>query len=213
MNEIIPSPGTENKSWEEIEKRVRLVKPFAKSIHIDVLDGIFAPNITFSDPTKFSDFTKETFFEVHFMVENPLQYLKEWADAGFRRFIGQIEKMPEPVEFIAQGQLLGEVGLAIDGPTGIDALDKMNLNDLDCLLIMTINAGFSGQEFKPEMLDKVRKIKERYPYLTIEVDGGINETTIAEAKNAGASRFVTTSALYKTENIAEEFIKLTSLIE
>jgi len=213
MNEIIPSPGTENKSWEEIEKRVRLVKPFAKSIHIDVLDGIFAPNITFSDPTKFSDFTKETFFEVHFMVENPLQYLKEWADAGFRRFIGQIEKMPEPVEFIAQGQLLGEVGLAIDGPTGIDALDKINLNDLDCLLIMTINAGFSGQEFKPEMLEKVRTIRGKYPYLTIEVDGGINEATIAEAKNAGASRFVATSALYKTENIAKEFTKLTSLIE
>jgi len=213
MNEIIPSPGTENKSWEEIEKRVRLVKPFAKSIHIDVLDGIFAPNITFSDPTKFSDFTKETFFEVHFMVENPLQYLKEWADAGFRRFIGKLEKMPEPVEFFAQGQLLGEVGLAIDGPTGIDALDKINLNDLDCLLIMTINAGFSGQEFKPEMLEKVRTIRGKYPYLTIEVDGGINEATIAEAKNAGASRFVATSALYKTENIAKEFTKLTSLIE
>ena len=115
--------------------------------------------------------------------------------------------------FITQGQLLGEVGLAIDGPTGIDALDKINLNDLDCLLIMTINAGFSGQEFKPEMLEKVRTIRGKYPYLTIEVDGGINEATIAEAKNAGASRFVATSALYKTENIAKEFTKLTSLIE
>lgn len=212
MNEIIPSPGTENKNWEEIEQRLNLVKPFAKSVHIDVLDGKFAPNTTFSDASKFSQFTKDTLFEVHLMVDNPVQYLKAWADAGFKRFIGQIEKMPDPIEFVAQGQLLGEVGLAIDGPTEIGVLDNMNLNDLDCLLIMTINAGFSGQEFKAEMLDKVRKIKEKYPYLTIEVDGGIKENTIVEAKNAGASRFVTTSALYEATDVSEEFKKLTSLI-
>lgn len=212
MNEVIPSPGTENKNWEEIEQRLNLVKPFAKSVHIDVLDGKFAPNTTFSDASKFSQFTKDTLFEVHLMVDNPVQYLKAWADAGFKRFIGQIEKMPDPIEFVAQGQLLGEVGLALDGPTEIGVLDNMNLNDLDCLLIMTINAGFSGQEFKAEMLDKVRKIKEKYPYLTIEVDGGINENTIVEAKNAGASRFATTSALYETSDVSEEFKKLTSLI-
>ncbi len=213
MNEVIPSPGTEKKNWEEIEERLNLVKPFAKSVHIDVLDGKFAPNTTFSDATKFSGFTKETLFEVHLMVDNPVQHLKTWANAGFRRFIGQIEKMPDPIEFVAQGQLLGEVGIAVDGPTGLEVLDNINLNDLDCLLIMTINAGFSGQEFQPEMLDKVRKIKEKYPYLAIEVDGGINENTILEAKNAGANRFITTSALYDAQNISEEFKKLTSLVQ
>ncbi len=213
MNEVIPSPGTENKNWEDIEDRLNRIKPFAKSIHIDVLDGKFAPNTTFSDASKFSGFTKETLFEVHLMVDNPVQYLKTWADAGFRRFIGQIEKMPDPIEFVAQGQLLGEVGIAVDGPTGLEVLNNLNLNDLDCLLIMTINAGFSGQEFQPEMLDKVRTMKEKYPYLTIEVDGGINENTIVDSKKAGASRFVTTSTLYKADDISEEFKKLTSLIK
>jgi len=213
MNEIIPSPGTVAKSWEEIETRLHLVKPFANSVHIDVLDGKFAPNTTFSDSTKFLPYTKETLFEVHLMVDDPIQYLNAWADAGFRRFIGQIEKMPDPVEFIAQGQLLGAVGLAIDGPTSLDVLDNLNLNDLDCLLIMTINAGFSGQEFMFEMLEKVRAIREKYPYLPIEVDGGINEITIVKAKNAGATRFVTTSALYGAENISEEFKKLTSYVK
>ena len=213
MNEVIPSPGTENKNWVEVEERIKRVKPFVKTIHIDVVDGKFAPNTTFSDSTKFTPYTKETLFEVHLMVDNPIQYLKGWAEAGFQRFIGQIEKMPDPVEFVAQGQLLGEVGLAIDGPTSLDIVQNLNLNDLDCLLIMTINAGFSGQEFKPEMLEKIREIREKYPYLPIEVDGGINEITIVEAKNAGASRFVTTSALYSSENISEEFKKLTSRVK
>ena len=213
MNEVIPSPGTENKSWEEIEEKINLVKPFARTLHIDVLDGQFAPNTTFSDASKFIDHTRDTLFEVHLMVNDPLKYLKDWADAGFQRFIGQIEKMPDPVEFVAQGQLLGAVGLAIDGPTNLDVLGDINLNDLDCLLIMTINAGFSGQEFKFEMLEKIREIRKKYPHLSIEVDGGINDKTIIEAKNAGANRFVTTSALYNAGNIIEEFKKLTSLIE
>lgn len=213
MNEVIPSPGTENKSWEEIEEKINLVKPFARTLHIDVLDGQFAPNTTFSDASKFIGYTRGTLFEVHLMVNDPLKYLKDWADAGFQRFIGQIEKMPDPVEFVAQGQLLGAVGLAIDGPTNLDVLGDINLNDLDCLLIMTINAGFSGQEFKFEMLEKIREIRKKYPHLSIEVDGGINDKTIIEAKNAGANRFVTTSALYNAGNIIEEFKKLTSLIE
>ncbi len=212
MNEVIPSPGTENKNWEEIEGRIQIIKPLAKTIHIDVVDGVFAPNITFSDASKFSNTTKDFLFEVHLMVNDPINQLKAWADAGFRRFIGQVEKMPDPIEFIAQGQLLGEVGLAIDGPTGLDVIKNINLNDLDCLLIMTIKAGFSGQEFKGEMLEKVRQIREKYPYLPIEVDGGINETTIVEAKNAGANRFVTTSAIYESDSPEEEFKKLTSRV-
>jgi len=108
MYEIIPSPGTENKTFEEIEKRIRSLQPFVRTIHIDVCDGKFAPNATFSAPEPFKKFTKDLpedeggwstgekglFFEIHLMVEDPITQIKKWADAGFRRFIGQIEKMP-----------------------------------------------------------------------------------------------------------------------
>ncbi|MDO8270073.1 MAG: HisA/HisF-related TIM barrel protein [Candidatus Levybacteria bacterium] len=210
MNEIIP--GILEKEWSEIEKKLELVKPFAKTVHIDIIDGKFADNITFLDPAPFKKYENDFLLELHMMVEDPLQYLKPWAAAGFQRFIGHIEKMPDPVEFVAQGQLLGAVGLAIDGPTKLDDLQDLNLNDLDCLLVMTITAGKSGQEFQSELLEKVREIRKNYEYLPIEVDGGINDKSIVEAVEAGANRFVSTSHLFGSSSIREEYHHLTSLI-
>src|ERR1051326_648316 len=110
-------PGILEQDWSAIEKKIVLVKPFANTIHIDLLDGIFAPSKTFFDPTSFKKYSQDTFFELHMMVDNPVQYLQAWADAGIKRFIGQIEKMPDIAEFVAQGELLGEVGLALDTQT------------------------------------------------------------------------------------------------
>lgn len=210
MNEIIP--GILEKEWSEIERKLEILKPFAKSVHIDIIDGKFADNTSFLDPEPFKKYEQDFLFELHMMVEDPISYLKPWADAGFQRFIGHIEKMPDPVEFVAQGQLVGTVGLAIDGPTSLDVLSNINLNDLDCLLIMTIKAGFSGQQFNPELLEKVREIRKKYGYLPIEVDGGINAETITKAKDAGANRFISTSHLFKSENIEETYRLLTSSI-
>lgn len=210
MFEVIP--GILETEWSEIERKLNKAKNFAKTIHVDIIDGKFAENNTFLDPSPFKKYKDDFLLELHMMVDNPIEYLVPWAECGFERFIGHIEKMPDPVEFVAQGQLLGAVGLAIDGPTDISVLDKFNLNDLDTLLIMTIKAGESGRSFQPELLEKVRKIKEKAPFLPIEVDGGINDKTIVEACNAGASRFVSTSHLFGSENTENEFKKLTSLI-
>lgn len=194
--EIIP--GILEKEWAEIERKIELVRPFAKTIHIDIIDGKFAQNQTFLDPIPFAKYSKDIFFEVHLMTDEPINYLKPFANAGFKRFIGHIEKMSNQAEFVARGQLLGEVGLAIDAPTPTDAL-KVPLEDLDCLLIMTVKAGQSGQAFVPDYLKKVeillRHLADQND-MVIEVDGGINDATIVEAKNAGATRFVATSFLF-----------------
>ncbi len=201
MCEIIPSPGTEEKDWGSMDKRLAQVVPFAKAMHIDIIDGKFAPNTTFLDPKPFKKYTDQVFFEVHLMVEEPLQYIKPFADAGFKRFIGQIEKMSDQAEFVAQGQLLGEVVLAVDGKTPLEEM-KVSYEDLDGLLIMTINAGFSGQKFMPELLEKVKAVREKGMFTAmgeafpIEVDGGINDQTIVLAKEAGATRFVVTSFVF-----------------
>ncbi len=204
-------PGILEPSWGGIERRIKTIKPFMQAIHIDLLDGKFVDNTTFLNPKPFKKYSEDIFFELHMMVDNPLQYLKPFADAGFKRFLGHVEKMPDIAEFVAEGQLLGEVGLAIDKDTKPEDL-KINYDDLDVLLIMTIKAGFSGLRFLPELLEKVKKIRSDYPELPIEVDGGINEETILQAKQAGASRFITTSALSTAKDPQGEYQTLCGLI-
>jgi len=221
MYEIIPSPGTENKTFEEIEKKIRSVQPFVRTLHIDVCDGKFAPNTTFADPEPFKTFTQQLpeeeggwetgekglFFEIHLMVEDPIKEIKKWADAGFRRFIGQVEKMPSQEEFVAEAQLYGEVGLAVDGPTPLDAV-KVSYEDLDVVLFYTADkAGFSGAKFQEDRLEKVKALRKLEEYLAIEVDGGINDETIAIAAEAGVTRFVSTGFLFSLET-PEKQLKL-----
>ena len=196
MFEIIP--GILEKEWVAIEQKIGLVKPFVNTIHIDILDGKFAPNISFLDPKPFAKYSRDIFFEVHLMVEDPIQYLKPFADAGFKRFLGHVEKMSDQEEFVAQGQILGEVGLAIDGKTAVDAM-HVPFDDLDCLLVMTINAGFSGQSFMMEHLEKVKGFRAKTG-IPIEVDGGITDQTIMQAKDAGVPRFVTTRFVFGGES-------------
>jgi ribulose-phosphate 3-epimerase len=212
MFEIIPSPGTENKDWTEVEKKIELVKSFVKTIHIDVIDGKFANNTTFSDPEPFKKYTGQLLFEVHLMVDEPIQYIDAWAAAGFQRFIGQIEKMSDQSAFITKAEEVGYAGLAVDGQSGLDKLQVSHL-DLDTVLIMTINAGFSGQQFQPEQLEKVRTLTKDTELFPVEVDGGINDKTITEAWKAGARRFVTTSAIFSAEDPAIAYKNLHTLCE
>ena len=201
MYEVIP--GILEKDWTEIERKIELVKPFAKTIHIDIIDGKFAPNTTFIDPKPFTQYSNDLFFEVHLMVEEPTQYLKSFADAGFKRFLGHIEKMSDQVEFVAQGQLLGEVGLAVDGQTDLSTV-KVPYEDLDTILIMSIKAGESGQAFVPEYLEKVKILKrvqdDTGADMKIEIDGGVNDKTITQVKNAGVSRFVANSFIFNSKD-------------
>ncbi|HVZ58342.1 MAG TPA: hypothetical protein VG935_01145 [Patescibacteria group bacterium] len=195
MHEVLPGIGSQEKDWPALEKKLELVKPFAKAVHVDIVDGKFAANTTFLDPKPFAKYSQDIFLELHMMVEEPEDYLEEWAKAGFRRFLGHIEKMSDQASFIAHAERLGEVGLAIDGATSLEAV-KVDYQDLDTVLIMTINAGFAGQKFMPEKLDKVKKLVEVADFVPIEVDGGVNDVTLLEGRKAGATRFVTTSYLF-----------------
>jgi ribulose-phosphate 3-epimerase len=218
MAEIIP--GILEKDWNEIKKKLELAKSFAKTIHIDIIDGKFAPFATFLDPAPFSKYSQTLFMELHMMVENPVQYLDSFAKAGFRRFIGQIEKMPDQAEFVARAKLLGEVGLAIDGPTDLSGV-KVPYDDLDCLLIMTIKAGQSGQVFNQEYLRKIQDLRQadaitgiaRNQSLPLEIDGGINDQTLQYGKYAGADRFISTSFIFNSEDPNLQFDLLRSLAE
>lgn len=203
-------PGILEKDWESIEKKIQLVQPFAKQIHIDIIDNKFAPNLSFLDPEPFKKYSQNIFFELHMMVDDPIQYLKPFASAGFRRFLGHVEKMPDQTAFVAEAQFLGEVGLAIDGPTSLSAI-KVSYEDLDTVLLMSIKAGFSGQSFVREYAQKASIIREK-TNIPIEVDGGVNDKTIIEAKECGITRFVSTSYIFNSEDPQKAYQTLLELV-
>lgn len=187
-------PGILEKEWDEIEKKLEIYRSFAKGVHIDLIDGKFAPNTTFLDPAPFKKYSRDFLLELHMMVDDPIKYVKPFADAGFGRFIGHVEMMPDQTAFVAHAQLWGEAGLGIDAQTPIEAI-KINIEDLDSLLVMTVKTGYSAQGFLEENLEKVRQLVKKTS-IPIEIDGGVNDETIKTGCAAGARRFVATSFLF-----------------
>jgi len=207
-------PAILEKDWQEIEAKIKLARVFSNVIHVDVIDSVSSKTPTFLDPRPFAEYTKDLFFEVHFITEDPLSYLEEFAKAGFRRFIAQIEKVKDQEEFIAKGEEFGEVGFAIDDQTPLSKI-IVDLFDLDALLVMTVKAGESGQEFKEENLGKVKDLKnlilaKSIPSLIIGVDGGVNKETITDIKKGGADFVVANSAIFNG-NPPENYKELLSL--
>jgi ribulose-phosphate 3-epimerase len=203
-------PAIFEKDWTEIEKKLQRVKPFANTIHIDLLDGKFAQNMSFFDPSPFAAYKDDFFFELHMMVDEPEQYLESWAKAGIKRFMGHVEQMSDQVSFVAKAQELGEVGFALDADTEVEKI-QVPLNDLDSILIMTVKAGFSGQAFMPENLSKVKAIRSQTT-LPIEVDGGVTYETLLLAVRAGATRAGVTSYLFGSEEIEKRYHHLQEIL-
>lgn len=194
MIEIIPGIGT-LKEWEIIEQRLNLVAGRTEWVQADFADNTIVPNATFMDFAKFKPFATAFPMEAHLMVASPEKYIKSAADAGFKRLIAHIESHDlrlflEQVKFEEV-----EVGVAIDGPTEFEEIEPF-LEEADFVLVMTVEAGFSGGTFLPECVEKIKTIHNYLPDLPIEVDGGINETTARLVKDAGATRLVATSYLF-----------------
>ena len=213
METIEVIPGIFEKDFQLIRERAKLVAPFIDWIHIDIADNRLVSNSSFLDPSPFKKLIQETGkkFELHMMIENPVSVSDEWVNAGFQRLLWHMEGIKRTSDVrLKTAEIRGrgvEVGLAVDKETPVESVLPY-LDDVDCVLIMTIKAGFSGQQFIPEMLDKARVIRERKPGLPIEVDGGINDETARMAVVAGATRLVSTSYIFNSGNIREAINRL-----
>lgn len=201
-------PAILEKNWEEIEKKLIVCQEFANTVHIDFIDGKFAPNTTFLDFEPFKNYSNYFTLEAHLMTEEPINYLDRLFNAGFKRFIGQVEKMADQITFVAKGESLGAVGLALDLSTPISEI-KVSLDDLDQILLMSVPAGESGQIFNSSIIEKITTLHSKY-LGNIEIDGGINNQTLLFAKNVGVSMFCVTSFLFR-DNPEEQFRILESL--
>ena len=204
-------PGILEHSWDEIEKKLQQAQTFAQSVHIDIIDGIFVNNKTFLDPSPFTPYAKSLQLELHMMVKNPIEYVEPFAKAGFTRFLGHIEMMEDQQKFLSYTKQFGEAGLALDGPTEISNI-HVPFSSLDSILIYTSHqVGFSGPAFLQDRLEKIKAIRERTDK-PIEVDGGITDRTLPQAKKAGATRFASTSFLFSNNEPHQQYTKLESLL-
>lgn len=202
-------PAILENNWEEIQKKLEICSSFASDIHIDFIDGEFAENKSFLEFEPFKEYRQRFNLEAHLMVKEPIDYLEKLAEAGFGTFVGHVEMMSDQVEFVAKGEELGSVALALDLHTPIEEI-KINLDDLDQILLMSVKAGKSGQEFDSSIISKIKLLREKY-LGKIEIDGGINKDTLPLAKSAGANNFCVTSSLFR-QNPKEEFEALRLLL-
>ena len=187
----------------------------AQYVHIDVMDGMFVPSISFGMPLmKSIRPCTDRIFDVHLMIEEPVRYIDDFAEAGADLITVHAEAckhLDRTIEAIKEKGLLA--GVAINPATPLSAIEWV-LPKVDMVLIMTVNPGFGGQKLIPYTLDKVRALRamiEKADLKTdIEVDGGINLENVTEAMDAGANIIVAGSAVFRGdvgENV-ERFLNI-----
>ncbi len=181
----------------------------ADCIHIDVMDGRFVPNLTYG--TKVIETARRLTtlpLDVHLMVVEPEKFFSDFASAGANGLTFHAEAAPHMQRQLARIRQLGcAAGVALNPGTPLAAVSEV-LDDLDLLLVMTVNPGFGGQQFIPHSIDKITRAKQMLTAsrskASLEVDGGISRETIERVWRAGADTFVAGNAIFSAKDPAAE---------
>lgn len=176
----------------------------AEYLHIDVMDGVFVPSISFGMPI-IKAIRKESklVFDVHLMIDEPIRYIDDFVAAGADLITVHAESCRHLHRTIMKVKECGvKVGVALNPSTPLDVIEYV-LNDLDMVLVMSVNPGFGGQKFIPEMVRKIEQVKkmidDRNLNVDIQVDGGINPTNVTKVLEVGANVIVAGSAIFSGE--------------
>ena len=191
-----------------LEDVKKVEKAGCEYLHIDVMDGHFVPNITLG-PAIVKSLRKDVnmVFDAHLMIENPDQYIKEFADAGCDIIVVHQEACTHLHRTIQNIKSHGvKAGVALNPATPIETI-KYVLEDVDMVLLMSVNPGFGGQSYIPVVTKKIKELRalidEMGLDIDIEVDGGVKPSNISEVVNAGANVIVAGSAIFNAGDIDE----------
>lgn len=202
----IISPSILNADFSDLRSQIELInKSEADWIHLDIMDGVFVPNISFgfSIIKSIHSYSKKP-LDVHLMIVNPEHYIERFAESGAYMITVHYEACTHLHSTIQQIKKAGaKAGVALNPHSDVGLL-KPILNDLDMVLIMTVNPGFGGQNFIDSSFEKIRDLralsKEINPELLIQVDGGVSTQNIKQLHEAGVDVFVAGTFVFKSEN-------------
>ena len=202
MFQVLIAPSILSADFKNLQKEVEDIEPYSDWIQIDVMDGHFVPNLSFGAPiAKWIE--SKLLLDIHLMVENPADRIEEFQKigAGNITFHAEAVKSTEDreslIKKIRDGGALA--GIAINPDTPLSEVDDV-LDDVDLLLVMSVNPGFGGQDFIPEVLEKVKEARRRYPNLMIQMDGGVDADTAPMCIKAGANNLVSGSFIFRSKD-------------
>ncbi len=194
------------------EQARQAVEAGAEYLHMDIMDGCFVPNLSFGAGVVKAVHAAcpEAKLDVHMMVNDPVRYVESFVQAGAYMVTLHQECTPHLQRALALLRQLGvKVGLALNPSTGLETV-KYVLDDIDCLLLMTVNPGFGGQKLIPAMYDKIREAKALIAGrdILIEVDGGVSPATAPKLIEAGAQLLVAGSAVFAAPDMREAILQM-----
>lgn len=185
----------------------------ATLLHLDIMDGHFVPNLSFGVPVvKAIRQCTDLPLDVHLMLSNPADYVEAFRAAGADSLTVHAEVLDDPRPLLDRIRELGATaGLSLNPPLSVTKIEPF-LDACDLILVMSVMPGFGGQEFNPVALEKLRWLREHpHCHAVLEVDGGINDQTIADCVRAGAELLVAGTAVFGAKDRAQRFSELTTL--